>query len=40
LNSDHVDELLVSAGAEGILLSDEGQLRLLYAGAAEFVEFD
>jgi hypothetical protein len=40
LNSDRVDELVVSAGAEGILLSDEGQLRLLYAGAAEFVEFD
>jgi hypothetical protein len=40
LNSDRVDELVISAGAEGILLSDEGQLRLLYAGAAEFVEFD
>ena len=34
------DVLAVTAGAEGILLTKEGQLRLVYAGAAEYVEFD
>lgn len=34
------DTLAVQAGASGILLTDEGQLRLVYAGAAEYVKFD
>ncbi len=39
-DGDRTDELAVAAGAEGILLSDAEQLRLVYAGAAEYVEFD
>ncbi len=35
----HADELSVAPGADGILWN-EGQLRLVYAGAAEYVEFD
>jgi hypothetical protein len=37
---ERVDELDVPPGAQEILLTDEGQLRLVYAGAAEYVEFD
>ncbi len=40
LDGESTDALVVQAGADGILLTKEGQLRLLYAGAAEYVEFD
>ena len=37
---DGAEQLAVPTGASGVLLTDEGQLRLVYAGAAEYVEFD
>jgi hypothetical protein len=35
-----VDKIAVQPGAQGILLTDGGQLRLVRAGSAEYVEFD
>ena len=40
LDGESADTLAVQAGAEAILLTKEGQLRLVYAGAAQYVEFD
>ena len=40
LGKDRTDTLAVQTGATGILLTKEGQLRLVYAAAAEYVEFD
>lgn len=40
LENERTDMLAVEEQAEGILLGDEGQLRLLYAGAAVYVDFD
>ena len=39
-NASQDTEIAVSPGAEKILLTEQGQLRLVYAGAAEYVEFD
>ncbi len=40
VDKERTDRIAVQTGADTILLTDEGQLRLVYAGAAEYVEFD